>query len=133
MAMRACRIRSVLALLLGTALLLSAAPEILCVHSDGSKAIEDGSELCCAAVRGPAHQTASFSTLSGAVDACPGCTDLLLRSDAQRTRFSNELAAASPAALALPTPAIAAGAGPASIHGFLMKAVSPPHTSPLRI
>jgi len=132
-AMRSCRNRPLLALLLGTAFLLSAAPEVICVHSDGSKAIEDGSERCCPPVRGPAQQMASFTALSSNAGSCPGCTDLLLRSDAQRTRCFSELAAPSPAALASPMPSADKGTAPALIHGFFTGALSPPHVSPLRI
>ena len=131
--MRVCRSRSLLAMLVATAFLVSAAPQILCVHSDGNKAIEDGSDWCCLFFQGQPHQMASSATSSDGADGCPGCTDLVLRSDSQRTRSSSEIAAPSMAALGLPTPASVASLVPASMFRLLPEAASPPHTSPLRI
>lgn len=133
MLMRVRPAQPLVAVILGAVLILSSAPAVLCLHSDGRTTIESGSDLCCTPVPGSTDRTTRLTGADGTTDGCPGCSDRALPSDGQRPRTGGDLMVSLPAAGAMPAPACLAGPAAPSSFSFLEEAASPPHAAPLRI
>jgi len=107
---------------------------VLCVHADGSTALETGAERCCLSAQKSEQPPGASAMREADTGRCPGCQDVFLASAApQPSRSSSArpmaLAAVLPAAAPATRGARAASTSPA----VASKAVSPPGALPLRV
>lgn len=131
--------RSIFAVVGVLALLLSLSESkgawVVCLHADGTAALESGAQPCCAPAGGQRHQSNLGFTLVAEDGDCPGCDDLLVPSACGRQQSAGGCPSppATFASLAGIPPAAAFHGPAALVSNRFLDGASPPLSTPLRI